>query len=211
MRPRTTRTVDRADGWNRLRTAAVAVIAAVRHPLEVPDAFAGVQEATRRHRRAHRCGAYAYGEGSLPATVAAAVGALRIVEVGTALGYTAMAMADAAPLAHVDTVEMDPDHVRLARDQIARHGFGDRVTVRPGTAEEVLPGLGAGTYDLAFFDGFTPTLEVVAHLHRLLRPGGTLIAGNLILGPAPEVTRHLGDPVRWRTHSLGESALCVKR
>ncbi len=71
MRP-WTRTVDRADRRRRLRTAAVAVIAAVRHPLEVPDAFAAVQEATRRHRRAHRCGAYAYGEGSLPATVAAA-------------------------------------------------------------------------------------------------------------------------------------------
>ncbi|MEU6314686.1 class I SAM-dependent methyltransferase [Streptomyces sp. NPDC047014] len=204
-------TAHRTDRWRRVRTAAVAVVAAVRNPLEVPDAFAGVQEATRRHRRAHGCGAYAYGEGSLPATLAAAVGARRIVEVGTALGYTALAMADAAPLAHVDTVETDPDHVRLAREQIARHGLTDRVTVRPGAAEEVLPGLDPGAYDLAFFDGFTPTLEVVTHLHRLLRPGGTLLAGNLILGPPPEATAHLSDPAHWHTHSLGETALCVKR
>ncbi|WP_329447593.1 hypothetical protein OG906_32415 [Streptomyces sp. NBC_01426] len=47
-------------------------------------------------------------------------------------------------------------------------------------------------------------------LYRLLRPGGTLLAGNLVLGPAPAVTRHLADPARWRTHPLGESALCVK-
>ncbi|MFF4322176.1 O-methyltransferase [Streptomyces sp. NPDC001568] len=194
-----------------MRTAAVAVVAAVRHPVDVPDAFADVQEATRRHRRAHRCGAFAYGEGSLPATVAAAVGALRIVEVGTALGYTAMAMAEAAPLARVETVECDAGHVRLAREQIVRRGFGDRVTVLGGAAEDVLPGLDAGGYDLAFFDGFTPTARVVSDLHRLLRPGGTLIAGNLILGPSAEVCRHLADPARWRTHSLGETALCVKR
>lgn len=67
-----------------------------------------------------------------------------------------------------------------------------------------------GAYDLALFDGFTPTLEVVEDLYRLLRPGGTLLAGNLVLGPAPAVTRHLADPARWRTHPLGESALCVK-
>ncbi|MFD5892161.1 O-methyltransferase [Streptomyces sp. NPDC060334] len=202
-RPVTTR-------WNRFRTAGVAVIAAVRHPVDVADPFADVQEATRRHRRAHRCGAYAYGEGSFPAVMAAAVGARRIVEVGTALGYTSLAMAYAAPGAHVETVEMDPEHVALARAEIARRGFAERISVLPGAAEEVLPGLDGGTYDLAFFDGFTPTPAVVEDLYRLLRPGGTLLAGNLILGPAPAVTRHLADPARWRTHPLGESALCVK-
>ncbi|WP_392895096.1 hypothetical protein [Streptomyces sp. LN699] len=36
------------------------------------------------------------------------------------------------------------------------------------------------------------------------------LAGNLVLGPAPAVTRHRADPARWRTHPHGESALCVK-
>ena len=196
---------------NRMRGVAVAAIAAVRHPLDVADEFADVQEATRRHRRAHRCGAYAYGEGSLPATVAAAVGARRIVEVGTALGYTALAMAHAAPHARVETIEGDAEHVRLARAEIAGRGCADRVDVLHGTAESLLPGLPSDGYDLAFFDGFTPTAEIVGELHRLLRPGGTLLAGNLILGPSPAVGSHLGDPARWRTHSLGETALCVKR
>ncbi|MCY0962210.1 hypothetical protein OTB19_35785 [Streptomyces sp. H27-H5] len=77
---------------------------------------------------------------------------------------------------------------------MARRGFTGRISVLPGAAEDVLPGLDGGAYDLAFFDGFTPTLAVVEDLYRLLRPGGTLLAGNLVLGPAPAVTRHLADP-----------------
>ncbi|MFK0139091.1 O-methyltransferase [Streptomyces murinus] len=195
---------------NRFRPVAVAAIAAVRRPLEVADPFADVQAATRRHRRAHHCGAFAYGEGSLPAAIVAAVGARRIVEVGTALGYTALAMAHAAPGARVETIEMDPDHVRMAREQISAHRMDDRIDVLPGTAEAVLKTLEGGSYDVAFFDGFTPTGEVVRELHRLLRIGGTLIAGNLILGPDRAVTSHLGDTSRWRTHSFGETALCVR-
>ncbi len=188
----------------------LALVAALRQPIRLRDAFADVQAATRRHRKSHGCGAYTYGDGSLPATVAAAVGARRIVEVGTALGYTALSMAHGAPAAHVDTVEMDADHVRLAREQIAAHGLGERVTVHPGAAEEVLPSLDAGAYDVAFFDGFTPTAEVMGALRRLLRPGGTLIAGNLILGPSRAVTDDLADPRRWRTFTFGETAIAVK-
>ncbi|MEW2269360.1 hypothetical protein [Streptomyces griseofuscus] len=51
---------------NRFRPVALAAIAAVRRPLEVADPFADVRAATRRHRGAHRCGAFAYGESSLP-------------------------------------------------------------------------------------------------------------------------------------------------
>ncbi|MFJ2842871.1 hypothetical protein ACIPD2_14550 [Streptomyces griseofuscus] len=101
----------------------------------------------------------AYGEGSLPAAIVAAVGAGRTVEVGTALGYMALAMAHAAPGARVETIEIDPDQVRLAREQISAH-------------------------------------RVVRELHRLLRIGGTLISGNLILGPDRVVTSHLGDTSR---------------
>ncbi|MFC8094575.1 O-methyltransferase [Streptomyces sp. NPDC057301] len=196
---------------SRLRPVVVTAIAAVRHPLEVADPFADVLAATRRHRRAHRCGAFAYGDGTLPATVAAATCARRIVEVGTALGYTALSMAGAVPDARVESVEMDDAHVRLARDQIAAHGLADRIDVLHGRAEHVLTTCPERAYDLAFFDGFTPTFEVVRQLHALLRPGGTLLVGNLILGPDRAVTDDLADPARWQSHALGETALCVKR
>jgi predicted O-methyltransferase YrrM len=197
--------------WSRVRTAGVAVAAAVRDPIHPDDPAVAVQAATRRHRKAHRCGAYAYGEGPLPATIAAAVGARRIVEVGTALGYTSASMALAVPVAHVDTIELDHEHVLLAREQLAGLGLQDRVTVHEGDAVDLLATLEAGAYDLAFFDGFTPTHEVLLALRDRLRVGGSLLAGNLILGPEQEVTRELEDPSRWRTCTFGETALCVKR
>lgn len=194
----------------RLHPVAIALAAAIRQPLRLGDPLADVQAATRRHRKLHRCGAYTYAGGSLPATLAAAMDARRIVEVGTALGYTAMSLAQGAARAHVDTVEMDAEHVRLAREQIAGHGMADRITVHHGASEQILPVLETSAYDVAFFDGFTPTAEALAELRRLLRPGGLLIAGNLILGPARAVTDDLSNPARWQTHSFGESALCVK-
>ncbi len=68
------------------------------------DPFATLQEETRLHRASHGCGAYTYSDGRFPATIAAALGARRIVEVGTALGYTAVSMAEAAPGAIVETI-----------------------------------------------------------------------------------------------------------
>ncbi|MEU6488425.1 class I SAM-dependent methyltransferase [Streptomyces sp. NPDC046887] len=199
---------------HRLGLVAIAALAAVRQPVRTTDPFAAVQAETRRHRRRHGCGAVTYGDGSLPAVIAAATGARRIVEVGTALGYTALCMAQAAPDARVETVESDEEHVRLARAAIAAHAdpsVAERITVRPGRAERVLRELPGGGYDLAFFDGFTPTGELVAALHRLLRPGGSLLVGNLVLGPEPAVSVHLSDPDRWQSHAFGETALCVKR
>lgn len=189
----------------------LALVAAIRRPLRLHDPLADVQTATRRHRRRHRCGAFTYADGSLPATMAAAVDARRIVEVGTALGYSALSLATGAQHARIDTIEMDAEHVRLAREQIATQGMAERITVHHGAAEQILATFEEGAYDLAFFDGFTPSLEVVAELRRLLRIGGTLIAGNLILGPERQLTDDLSDPARWRTWTFGDTAICVKR
>lgn len=195
----------------RARVAGRGVLGAAASPLDRPDPMADIQRATRAHRRRHKCGAYAYGDANLPATLAAAVGAVRIVEVGTALGYTAASMAAAAPGASVDTIEMDADHVELARVQLERHRVDDRVTVHHGGADDVLPVLEAGAYDVAFFDGFTPSVDLLRLLHDRLRTGGLLLAGNMILRPGPEVVRYVSDPTVWQTHSLGETALCVRR
>ena len=174
------------------------------------DPFEALPETTRQHRSRHGCGAYTYDDGSLPGVLAAAVGAQRVVEVGTALGYTACWLASAHDTTTVDTIENDPDHVDLARAEIARYGLGDRVSVHYGEAESVLAGLDEAVYDVAFFDGFAPTVAVLGLLRSRLRPGGLLIAANLTLGGAGAVRAQLADASRWRTHSFGETALAVK-
>jgi predicted O-methyltransferase YrrM len=138
------------------------------------DPFAHVRAATLAHRASHGCGAYPYSNGALLSTLAGAIDAKRILELGTALGYTALSFAHGAPRAVIDAVERDGEHVRLALHNIAATGMDGRVVVHEGDFRNVLPTLEAG-YDLAFFDGPSPVPDLHAELHRLLRPRGLVV------------------------------------
>ena len=178
-----------------------------------PDPFAKIRSATNSHRERHGCNAYPYDNGPLLAAVAASANARRIVELGTALGYTALSFASGAPDATVDTVERDPDHVKLARDNIAAAAMDHRITVHEGDFSSVLPTLAPG-YDVAFFDGGTPVPALHKALRGLLRTGGTLITANLNHGGSADAVRKaLFDGKSWRSALIdedGETAISVK-
>src|ERR1700689_3481708 len=134
------------------------------------DPFAKGKAATDAHRARHGGGAYPYDNGPLLAALAAAANARRILELGTALGYTALSFAAGAPDSTVDTIERDPDHVRLARENIAAAAMDHRITVHEGDFAAILPTLDPG-YDIAFFDGHTPAPGLHKMLRGLLRTG----------------------------------------
>ena len=177
------------------------------------DPFAKVRTATNTHRAKHGCGTYPYDNGPLLSTLAAAANARRILELGTALGYTALSFAHGAPDATVDTIERDPEHVRLARENIAAAAMDHRITVHEGEFAKVLPTLDPG-YDVAFFDGHTPVPALHKELRNLLRTGGTLITANLNHGgTADAVHKALFDGKSWRSALIdddGETAISVK-
>jgi len=177
------------------------------------DPFAKIRNATNAHRARHGCSAFPYSNGPLLAAVAGAANARRILELGTALGYTALSFASGAPDATVDSIERDPDHVQLARDNIAAVGLDHRITVHEGEFSSVLPTLDPG-YDVAFFDGGTPIPALHKALRGLLRTGGTLIPANLNHGgTADTVRKTLFESKAWRSAMLddkGETAISVK-
>jgi len=177
------------------------------------DPFAPVRAATLAHRAKHGCGAWPYDNGALLAALAAASGAKRILELGTALGYTALSFTHGAPQAIIDTIERDGEHVKLARGNIAAAGMERRVTVHQGDFGDVLPSLEPG-YDLAFFDGHTPVPKLHAELRRLLKPRGVLITANLNHGgTANAVCEALLDTRAWLTAFIDEereTAISVK-
>jgi predicted O-methyltransferase YrrM len=179
-----------------------------------PDPFAKIRSATDAHRAKHGCSAYPYDNGPLLAAIAAAAGARRILELGTALGYTALSFASGALDATVDTVERDPEHVQLARDNIIAAGMDNRITVHEGDFAAVLATFDPG-YDVAFFDGGTPATALHKTLRGLLRTGGTLITANLNHGgTADAVRKALFDGKSWRSALVdedGETAISVKR
>src|ERR1700733_10357808 len=108
------------------------------------DPYAKIRAATNAHRGRHGCGAYPYDNGPLLAALAAAANARRILELGTALGYTALFFASGARDGTVDTIERDPEHVRLARDNITAARLDHRITIHEGDFATVLPTLDPG-------------------------------------------------------------------
>jgi len=119
--------------------------------------------------------------GALLRVLATAVGAKRILEVGTAIGYSGIWLAGALPPGGMLlTLEMDEDRARKARDNFSGAGLADRATVIIGDAQRMLAKV-SGPFDLVFQDGdkklYTPLLD---RLVGLLRPGGLLITDNVL-------------------------------
>lgn len=162
--------------------------------------FDGLQAATRQHRRRHGCNAYTFEDGAGLLAIARAHQATRILELGTAIGYTACLLATATEQTRVDTIEGDPEHAALARQNIRDFDLEARVTVRQGDFFAVMAGLG-GPYDLAFFDGLGPTVRLVERLRDLLRPDGLLVCGNLAHAGNAElasIATEFGRSGRWQ-------------
>lgn len=136
--------------------------------------------------------------------LATAMAAGRVLELGTATGYSAiyLAQAVAAVGGRVVSLEWDADMARRARDNLAVAGLATVVEVRHGDAQTLLPDL-PGPFDLVFMDidkeGYLPAL---AGIHRLLRPGGLLVADNTGFAGAAEFNQALHHDHRWRAVNL---------
>jgi predicted O-methyltransferase YrrM len=119
--------------------------------------------------------------GALLRVLATAIGASRILEVGTAIGYSGIWLARALPAeGMLLTLEINEERAREARGNFARAGVADRVSVVVGDAQLKLAKV-SGPFDLIFQDGdkqlYTPLLD---RLVALLRPGGLLITDNVL-------------------------------
>src|SRR6058998_4196476 len=62
----------------------------------------------------------------------------RIVEVAALYGYSCILMGKNAPTAKITTVEFDPEHVRITRENIKKAGMEDRIEVVQGDGTQVL-------------------------------------------------------------------------
>ena len=118
----------------------------------------------------------------------------RILEAGTAIGYSALLMSCASPASRIETVEIDPDAAVAARKNIERAGRSDRIRVILGDAAEVFGAL-SGPYDMIFLDSAKGQyVRMSDDILRLLPPGGLLAADNCIfygkIFDAPEDAPH---------------------
>src|SRR5262249_31681802 len=119
--------------------------------------------------------------GVLLRVLATSIGAKKILEIGTAVGYSGIWLAGALPAGgRLMTMEKDEERVREARANFERAGVTDPVSVIVGDAERMVAKV-SGPFDLIFQDGdkrlYTPLLD---RLVTLLRPGGLLVTDNVL-------------------------------
>jgi len=105
----------------------------------------------------------------------------RILEIGTAIGYSAILLSGIlAPGGRIDTIERDEDMVSKAHEYIKRAGLADTIAVIAGEASEVLACLDK-TYDMIFMDAAKGQYPVfLPECLRMLRNGGLLITDNVL-------------------------------
>ena len=137
-------------------------------------------------------------QGKFLSLFAGAIGARRILEIGTLGGFSTIWLArGAGPDGRVITLEYEPKHAEVARANLDRAGVGDRVEILVGAALDSLPNVTGGPFDLVFIDADKENnpgyLEWAV---KLTRPGSVVIVDNVIregsiLNPQPgdEVVR----------------------
>lgn len=105
----------------------------------------------------------------------------RVLEIGTAVGYSSILMADNLPEdSEIITVERYKKHADIAVDNIFRVGYENKIKVIEGEAAEVLAWLDGG-FDFIFLDAAKAQyIEFLPELLRLLNPGGVLLSDNIL-------------------------------
>lgn len=76
---------------------------------------------------------------------------LSVLEIGTAIGYSTMLIANNASSAKIVTIEIDQERAALASTYIAQAGLAERVEILVGDAGQVIPQLNT-KFDLVFID-----------------------------------------------------------
>lgn len=104
-----------------------------------------------------------------------------ILEIGTAIGYSALVMMDTLEGdCHITTIERREDMIDLAKDFISKTPYQDNIKIIQGDANEVLDTI-EDTYDLIFMDAAKGQyIEFFNKCMDLLNPGGMIIADNVL-------------------------------
>lgn len=105
----------------------------------------------------------------------------KILEVGTAVGFSALLMADHTDAdCRITTIEKYEKRIPIAKENFRKAGMQDRITLLEGDALEIMESL-TETYDMIFMDAAKGQyIHFLPDALRLLRKGGVLISDNVL-------------------------------
>ena len=105
----------------------------------------------------------------------------RILEIGTAVGYSASQFARYTDKkCKIDTIEIDEERAKEAKENIKKIGFEDRINVIVGNAVDIIPTLN-NKYDIVFIDAAKGKYPIfLEESLKLLNRGGLILADNIL-------------------------------
>ncbi|GAA0085473.1 O-methyltransferase [Clostridium sp. CTA-7] len=106
---------------------------------------------------------------------------LRILELGTAIGYSAILMYEASGTKpSITTIERDEIMIRYSRENFNKYGLSEKIEIKEGDCLEILENLNE-PYDLIFMDaGKGHYNHFLPHCLRLLKSDGIIVADNVL-------------------------------
>lgn len=125
-----------------------------------------------------------------------------ILEIGTAVGYSAMLMSGfLEEEGKITTIERFPYMSEIAKKNIKRAGLEDKIEIIEGDAAGVLTTLEEEKYDVVFMDcAKGQYINFLPDCIRVLKPGGILITDNVLHKGAVAKSRYLIDRRQRTTH-----------
>lgn len=118
----------------------------------------------------------------------------KILEIGTAIGFSALLMAENAPDSQITTIDRNPEMIGFAKDNFAKYDKRQQITLLEGDAVDILANL-EDSYDLVFMDSAKSKYIVfLPEVLKRLTLGGVVILDDIFQGgditkPIEEVKR----------------------
>ena len=135
----------------------------------------------------------------------------KILEIGTAIGFSALLMAEHAPQAQITTIDRNPEMIELAKANFDKYDSRQQITLLEGDAVDLLETL-EDSYDLVFMDSAKSKYVVfLPQVLKRLNPGGLILIDDVFQGgdvakPFEEIKR--GQRAIYRgLHSLFDATL----
>lgn len=105
----------------------------------------------------------------------------KILEIGTAVGYSASCFVRYTEGANIDTIELDKERAEQAIQNIEKIGVSKRINIIIGNAVEILPTLKDNEYDIIFIDAAKSKYSIfLEESIRLVKKNGIILADNVL-------------------------------
>ena len=106
-----------------------------------------------------------------------------ILEIGTAIGYSALLMAENSPQSRISTIERNPEMLGLARENFAKFDSRKQISLLEGEAMELLPGLPDDHFDFVFMDSAKSKYIVfLPEVLKKVKVGGLIVIDDIFQG-----------------------------